>query len=620
MAEVPEDISGICNQLFDGDSSKRQAANTALLNYAATLPDRRYIYSDTAKALRPTLGMERSCQIFGDRFSSDHNEPRLARRVEQRMQAVLHEAMVWLPSAVAGQIVLCSRLDETIFRECVAAETAEIADQFRERTTTFTDQYGSSVFLDSHMLPPLSAHLPGGASAGIVEHHDPASPRKDQIRVLDVVVLVPKSPAPDPSESSFFTNVVTPIFSLNLALLRFTAGIDFHAGEENHGASGHLYLLCRQEAQQPHLLVPATYLSTFERLLAALCAFHTTQMSLDERDRVLRYKDMFLAVQAPLRSLTEAQERMLHDAQNLRVILYAPIEGIFGAAPLVLPLFRAGNVTAVPGGSVTAAHQTDVLPLQDARWTLACFLSRMFGRELAADDAWAALHAELAAFKAAHDNPGHRLHRQALSLVTLLNTDRPPHSLVDVFALLGKLSEEEERDLIVELLLRIKERMCHVYDPGHTKTAISIPTLLALLGDAVKPVEVDTQVAIAPGANPLYRQGPLLEFICGVVLCKRPRQVEPITLKAIQETRKFILTLTADSNWLEPPDGAQRVLDALHTPRQVDFGLTSDFLGPFLRLPGRLTDGAANGDKLAFSLTERLTFVFKDKRFQITSE
>jgi hypothetical protein len=228
---------------------------------------------------------------------------------------------------------------------------------------------------------------------------------------------------------------------------------------------------------------------------------------LDERNRSLeKSRQMLQQLNGPLKSLSDALGKTQAEAQEIRAILYEPMEAIFALVPRIAEFFEQNRRINNPDRSTTRiSHQPSNYSLADARWVLAHVLATFRGREILTKTSEDALAEEIDALSKASQDGASAF--QQLSVTTLRLIDYAPPDSLDP----------------IKALERVKERLFSPFKPDNGLRAIEGDAIAALLPAEARITYAYDETTfrmsevIPEGLNPFATQGHLLRFISGVV-------------------------------------------------------------------------------------------------------
>lgn len=240
-----------------------------------------------------------------------------------------------------------------------------------------------------------------------------------------------------------------------------------------------------------------------------------------QNETLAHYKRMLDLLERPLRSLTEALGKTQRDAQELRAILYDPVEAIFSVHTQLADLFDDSKSIKNPDGStLTIEHQpTGYKLLTDAQWALAHALARCRGGKInkTSKVPQSALQDEVSFLKLALNSLEHPFHSYANALIEVLGVEK---NCVDtmVHAPLPKL---------IDYLSTLKNCLFDPFKPGTGSNELLWGRLAILLRPEVTrtlttnlghELSEDNLLCIAERTSSrLVTQAHLMKFVSGVV-------------------------------------------------------------------------------------------------------
>lgn len=374
--------------------------------------------------------------------------------------------------------------------------------------------------------------------------------------------------------------------------------------------------------------------------LKALCDYFSELMYITARDKANRqlyralteqsqsldkYRQMFDLLTTPLRSLTEALAQTQTETQELRAILYEPMDAIFECQPLIEELFDDSK--NISGTDIRPKHQIENYSDKDIdvmKNILALALSRFKG------DNSTNLKEEICFYKNVASRVDHAFHQLSLLLPRVIG-----FSKWDCF-----LKRIDDPSYLRKLLENLKGRLFTVYKPSEVTKALQwtwlksflpdiseVEITLLNLTDTIPPLKLTEQNAyvVTQRANPLCTHGHLIQFLSGVITAnmkkgdtlnaelildecpiKKDNVLYTETIKA-ENARKieciFILDKSLDKSWIKDEgisDLTKMVNKELIAKREKirQIGGYGDFHRPFANFIRRLSDDYINVTKI----------------------
>ncbi len=243
----------------------------------------------------------------------------------------------------------------------------------------------------------------------------------------------------------------------------------------------------------------------------------------DQSQSLNKYRQMFDLLTPPLRSLTEALAQTQTDTQELRAILYEPMDAIFECQPLIEELFDDSK--SISGTTIKPKHNVeDYQPkdCSDIQKVLALALSRFRGNNSTI------LSEEIKFYLTAENNSTHTFHQLSLSL----------RSVIGIKNWSDFNNKQNDFEFLKNMLRDLKMRMFTAYKPGEASKALQWALLKSFL-----PLDSNLKVTINPealseeeayvvtqGANPLCTHGHLIQFILGVISAKTSSEKKDLSM------------------------------------------------------------------------------------------
>lgn len=238
-----------------------------------------------------------------------------------------------------------------------------------------------------------------------------------------------------------------------------------------------------------------------------------------------KYRQMFDLLTPPLRNLTEALVAVQADSQELRAILYEPMDAIFACQPLIAELFDESKTlpgVGRPEHTVSRYQRTSDGMLK-AELVLAHALARFKGeigksavpcRYPGADEELD-LKGQVGFWSVAHSDKKHAFSELSQCILA-------------VFGLQSWSNFEcDDDNSIINYLIRLKERFFTAYKPGEANKALKWSVLKSFIrpdinllntcksGDAT--IDTDKSIILAANTNPLSVHGHFIEFVASVI-------------------------------------------------------------------------------------------------------
>lgn len=232
---------------------------------------------------------------------------------------------------------------------------------------------------------------------------------------------------------------------------------------------------------------------------------------MEEQTTRLRKSDQMLRqLVTPLQSLSDALGKTQVDVQEIRAILYEPMEAIFALQLHIAKFFEQNGIIDNPDGTRTRiSHQPSFYKsedrLADARWVLAHVLATIRGEKVVHTSSDEALKSELSELCRCSKDKTSSFHQLAVTTLAFID-------YVDTDGILAKTTVALES---------VKRRLFSPFKPDEALKAIEGDVIAALLPTDATINGLDafsaSDVAIPANINPFSTQGHLLRFISGVV-------------------------------------------------------------------------------------------------------
>lgn len=626
----------------------------------------------TLNQFREKLGQWHSAMLYADLLSYTPKNPDSERHLEQRMQALLREALVWFPDAIFAQVVLHHRGDyQGAMKECTAIAVKnesfiKIAEDFRKLTAAYAKENGTTVSFDIHLRyenrwrwfsEGHEIQKPCCPSNG-----ETVDPRNVYIFSLPVANFYPgkitggnggQALSWQEEERYFFKNVAKRALekfrlcktSFNFGMLHIAQGVDVVFDYKDVTTVCHLYVMAY--TKEKALMIDPSYNRAMTNLLSKLAHFFSIQRMLIQQKELEKQAHMLELVNKPLQRLGDALQASQQDIQEVYSIMHEPSHCIFAAQPKIAELFYDNQSLSNPDGTaLTIEHQPIQYNVTNRKWVFAHALSRLRGAMLEGKTAEEALKREVASLTAASEDKLHVHHELSQAVIRLLNINFEDF----------KCSKET----IPKYLTRLKDIMFTPFKAGKDALrAIELKVIIALLPDTVSSFKVvvnnnefqsDTGSvgSVLSNANPFATQGHLLSFISDVILqhSKFGATRSSISAKMIVDNvstkigvydwnnaEKATIEFTSSNVWLPSQDrdweDFKNALEIEFTRARKGFNVTAeygDFQKPFVKLMHRCRrnvmpknpkfDSQKQGLKIVW---DKLTLSFSEKTFSISS-
>lgn len=589
---------------------------------------------------RKKLGQWYSAIIYADLLSYRSKNPDSEEHLQQRMQALLREALVWFPDAIFAQVILhCRSEDEGGMKECTAVagervngeSLGEVPEVFRSLTADYAKMKGTTVSLDIHLrhgnrwtyfkeghkiLEPRF-----GSSEKTVD------PRDVHIYPLPIATFYPgeigsghggQASANQEEERSFFKDVAKNALeqfrlcktAFNFGMLHIAQGVDvvFDDDEDNTTVC-HLYVMAYTSTKDRPVIDPLYY-AAMKNLLSKLAHFHSIHRMLTRQAELEKNKQMMDLLIGPLNMLTDTLQQTQEKAQELRSILYEPAESIFGVQKAIASLFQDGGSIENPdGSSVKVCHKTDNYDkLKDVRWVLAHALARFRGKQPEGKNAQEALEREAFGLQVASSDASHPFHHLSVAVARLIGYNKnSPQEVVS-----ADLTNS------INYLANLKKRLFSPFKPDEALLAMDWPMLNSLLPSKVclKHVCVNNNIAknyaidcddlfvIVANSNPLATSGHLLSFLATTVAYAASNSSSTISVSvsthqdgfsgngwpAAPTSAKLVFSLNNGKKWITDETSGKLLHEKLLKERSIreqdclSIGEHGDFHRPFVTL------------------------------------
>lgn len=358
---------------------------------------------------RKKLGLWHSSIIYADLLSYRPKNPDSEKHLQQRMQALLREALVWFPDSIFAQVILhCRGEDERGMKECTAvagdrskgAQLESLAKVFREKTVNCAKSYGTTVSLDIHLRHgnrwKYFEEGPVILAPRLASVKETVKPHDVHIHPLPIATFYP-SPigtghggnarsSNQEQERPFFNDVAKTIYNnfglckegYNFCMLHIAQGVDVVFDDsKNNTTVCHLYVMGYTKDQP---VIDSLYDEAMKNLLSKLAHFHSIQRMLTRQAELEKNKQMMDLLYKPLQGLTDALQRVQEDSQQLRSILYDPHRAIFSAASKVRQYFTEGERISIGPVQWKIAHTPNhYKDIRSIACTLAVIVRDIFG-------------------------------------------------------------------------------------------------------------------------------------------------------------------------------------------------------------------------------------------------
>lgn len=376
-----------------------------------------------------------------------------------------------------------------------------------------------------------------------------------------------------------------------------------------------------------------------------------------------KYRQMFDLLTTPLRSLTEALAQTQADTQELRAILYEPMDALIESRPLIAALFDETKMITVNKKKIKIQHQPlGYSDFSEASLVLALALTRFRGntkkRGLSIS-----LKEEIETYKKMEDEKANSLHEVAKLLPKILG--------VTNWDTLNRMNESQNKTEIINILDALKERFFTLYKPGQATTEIMWTQLVGYIAldleiqvkfkfsreGGNEALEVESSFnpnehayIFAKGANPLSTQGHLIEFITGVInqhnvanknakinaeisLYDCPEDTGKYSQRVLYGAAKRIecVFTTSSERWIKK-DGEEKLESIIEKElynrenRLRNIAEHGDFHRPFVKFISRLTDDYVDkmdfefNDSISVCVGDKFIVSFKNNEFMLKSE
>lgn len=296
----------------------------------------------TLNQFRRKLGQWHSAMLYADLLSYTPKNPDSERHLEQRMQALLREALVWFPDAIFAQVVLHHRADhEGAMKECTAIAVEnesliELSKEFRKLTEAYAKKNGTTVSFDIHLRhgnrwrwfsKGHKIQEPCCPSNG-----ETVDPRDVHIFSLPVANFYPgeftgrdgeQALSWQEEERLFFEDVAKCAlnkFGLcretsNFGMLHIAQGVDVMFDYKDATTVCHLYVMAYTSANAPK--VDPLYNRAMTNLLSKLAHFFSIQRMLIQQKELQKNKQMMDLLIGPLNMLTDTLQQTQEKAQEV---------------------------------------------------------------------------------------------------------------------------------------------------------------------------------------------------------------------------------------------------------------------------------------------------------------
>jgi hypothetical protein len=474
--------------------------------------------------LREQLGIWYGPMVLGNLCSYDYREPRPDRQLEQRLQSVAREVLSWAPQGLVVQILLRIRgfkdaaLDDAYDAEaleCIAVSEGIDVEEVRKRIYEHIDSHGTIAAFNSHIAKDLfytksgldkqtgwrPKSIPWGTNID-----EPSLLQHSVVTVSPVkrLVLPAQVPYGDGSSSKiFFESIGEALGKKNLWMVHAPSGVDLRLpGDRAISSLAHIFLISEfPDGEEP--VIPQVFEVIMETMCYRLSSFQGMQRQETQARRLRRVNMMMQQLIKPLQVLSDALDKTQAEVQEIKAILYDPMEAIFALQPRISRYFEQNRVIENPdGSSVRISHQPAHYRNSrenDARWVLAHMLAAVRGKEVIVFSSEEALAREISFYRRAKENSDSSFH----------------HLASVVLGFIGCSCDEPDP---IKALENFKYRLFSPFKPGNAQDIIYWDTISALMPvrakiDGLAP----DAVAIPVGTNPFATQAHLLQFISGVV-------------------------------------------------------------------------------------------------------
>jgi len=374
-----------------------------------------------------------------------------------------------------------------------------------------------------------------------------------------------------------------------------------------------------------------------------------------------KYRQMFDLLSTPLRSLTEALAQTQADTQELRAILYEPMDALIESRPLIAALFDETKMITVNNKKIKIQHQPlGYSDFSEASLVLALALTRFRGNTKKRGFS-ISLKEEIETYQKMNTEKANSLHEVAKLLPKILG--------VENWYVLKQINEDQNKEKIIRILDALKERFFTLYKPGQATTEIMWAQLAGYISvleiqvkfkfslegeNMVKDVDDNfilnnDSYIFAKGANPLSTQGHLIEFVAGVInqhnvannsvninaeisLYDCPKGTGKYGKILYGAAKKIECVFTTNSERWIKKDGEEKLKSIIEKElhnrenRLRNIAEHGDFHRPFVKFISRLTDDCVDKmdfefkDYISLCVGDKFIVSFKNNKFMLKSE
>ena len=606
------------------------------------LAERKNTGQSKLNRIRKYLGMWYSTMLLADVCAYDHKEKNLDQRIEQRMQALLVEAMAWLEEPKFCQVLIQTKglnyRDDTesnseVVWQCSSGTNADELANFEVKVSAYAKEHGSTIQDNVHSrlrheyvnLPPADSNF----------ENVPTNPRSDNIFVgkktslelkardndVPLSVTTGQFPAVTPSakeEAEFVKFMGKTLLPVDPGILHMASGVDAVFSENRIVSTiAHIYMLMK-----PGQTIYSRFEELFEIILYRLAHFYSTQLQVQETTRLRRHASMLSALQSPLHSITSALRTVQMQTQELRAILNEPIEAIFAAQNEIADHFQPGKVFKMPMSEgvihVKVEHKPDMYPKdgQECAWVMSSALSKIRGTPLAqAKDGLSALTQEIEQWKTIQNLRSGPYYHLAHSLARLLALEYNDFNSFKV----DKTSVRGHMEVL-------KERLFTPFKPDHSLDAFQWSLVHAILPIGIRVSHIDkATICIPTHINPMRTQGHLLAFI-SAFFSTISNPFEPVKIEPqIADNYGTIFVAPIEYAWVHNPEKLQREIQReanLALKRAVSLEENwGDLSAPFIKLVRRIPEELLRAEEKinhGFNFGKFSCHLFCDTGFALT--
>jgi len=231
----------------------------------------------------------------------------------------------------------------------------------------------------------------------------------------------------------------------------------------------------------------------------------------EQSTRLQKSDQMLRQLTTPLQVLSDSIGKTQAEVQEIRAILYEPMEAIFALQGRIAQYFAQNHVIENPDGSRTRishqpGHYKSEGRIADAQWVLARILATIRGKEIFLASSKEALAYELSILCNAKNDKANPFHQLAVTMLAFIDYDDTYSTLLEA---------------PVAALNAVKQRLFQPFKPDEALAPIDGDVIAALLPTAADIYGLESfrakDIAIPASINPFATQGHLLRFISGVV-------------------------------------------------------------------------------------------------------